>query len=201
MTSTKYKLHIAESAMLIALSITLCLALWGQGTQSKLAGGLIRLHVIAHSDSEYEQALKLRVRDAVLSCAAPLLENAKDAGDAERTLLAHIDDIKLAAVSAAEGRSVEVSLTLEAYPTRFYGSFALPAGEYTSLRVMLGSAEGQNWWCVVFPPLCSGASTAAAEEVLGSDGARLITRDGAGYMLKFRSAELWNELKKGINGN
>ena len=192
MTSTKYRLHIAESAMLIALSITLCLALWGQGTQSKLAGGLIRLHVIAHSDSEYEQALKLRVRDAVLSCAAPLLENAKDAGDAERTLLAHIDDIKLAA---------EVSLTRETYPTRFYGSFALPAGEYTSLRVMLGSAEGQNWWCVVFPPLCSGASTAAAEEVLGSDGARLITRDGAGYMLKFRSAELWNELKKGINGN
>jgi len=201
MMTTKYKLHIAECSMLIALSISLCLALWGQAEQTALAEDLVRLHVIAHSDDEYEQALKLRVRDAVLASAESILENAENARDARILLSENLDALKQAAESTSEGRQVEITLTEESYPTRVYGGFSLPAGKYVSLRILLGSAQGQNWWCVVFPPLCTTATAENAEAVLGKENAALITRESPSYVLKFRSIELWDELRNTIIGN
>ena len=188
-------LLLAEKAMLMALSITLCLALWGQSSQSALSEDLVRLHVIAHSDDEAEQQLKLRVRDAVLGCITPMLDGVRDASAAEAIILRRLPDIKSAAASAAEGREVTVSLSRESYPTRHYGSFALPAGEYSSLRVQLGSARGQNWWCVVFPPLCAAASAEPAAQALQKDSLGLILAEEPEYILRFRCAELWDELR------
>ena len=104
---------------------------------------------------------------------------------------------KPAARSAARGRSVSVELGDEYYPTRDYGSFSLPAGQYRSLRVTLGEGEGHNWWCVVFPPLClTAAETEAAFEELDEGTRAVISEDGTGVVFRFRLLELWGELRE-----
>ncbi len=203
MTSLKKystRLHTAEAAMLLALGISLCLAVWGGAQSSQLSQKLVRLHVVAASDEQYEQELKLRVRDAVLDFAEPLLSDASSAGEARATLLENLDGIKAAAESAAEGRPVSVTLREENYPTRRYEDFSLPAGRYSSLRVVLGDGRGQNWWCVVFPPLCTSAVTEPAGG-LTDDDMRVIALDGSGYVLRFRAMELWGELRDLFDGD
>ena len=200
LASCKTRLHTAECALLLALCFTLCMALWGQANSAALSDDLIRLHVIADSDDDYEQALKLRVRDAVLACAEPLLAEADSMQDARQILYAHLEDIRQAALDTSEGRAVSVTLDSEFYPTRIYEGFSLPAGRYISLRILLGSARGQNWWCVVFPPLCTAASAELSQETLGETGTRIITQDGASYVLRFRAAELWGQLQDALSG-
>ena len=181
--------------MLCAFALTLLAACWAQGRQRMLADGLIRLHVIAADDSESEQALKLRVRDAVLAFLEPRLDGAADADEAAETVRASLEEIRLAAESASEGRSVAVTLGQERYPLRQYEGFALPAGRYCSLRVTLGAGEGHNWWCVVFPPLClRSAETPAVRSAMNVDDLHLIRQD-EGYELRFRVLELWGELQ------
>lgn len=198
-TDVRRKLHIAETAMLLSLCISLCFALWGSTKSSALSDKLIRLHVIAASDDEYEQALKLRVRDAVLESTQAMLGDTGEAAGAYNVLEDNLSAIKTAAESAAEGRAVEVTLSSESYPTRYYDGFALPAGQYNSLRVMLGEAEGQNWWCVVFPPLCTSASVEAVSETLSETELGVITQDDEGYVLRFRAMELWGEFRSNFN--
>ena len=189
------RLEIWEAALLCAFALTLLASCWAQGRQRALADGLIRLHVIAADDSEQEQALKLRVRDAVLACLAPKLEGVSDAAEAAETVRDSLEEIRLAAESASEGRSVAVTLGQERYPLRQYEGFALPAGEYRSLRVTLGEGQGHNWWCVVFPPLClRSAADAAVQSVMNVDDLHLIQQD-EGYEIRFRVLELWGELQ------
>ena len=128
---------------------------------------VVRLHVLANSDTEEDQALKLQVRDGVLEAAAPLVEGCTTQAEAVEALTAHLSDLESAAsaVIAAEGYDYPVTVLLgeEDYPTRTYESCAFPAGTYVSLRVCIGEAEGQNWWCCLFPPLCLSAATAKNE--------------------------------------
>lgn len=184
-----------EISMLLALCITLCAGTWASARSEALSDALVRLHVIAVSDEAEEQEIKLRVRDSVLAYLEPRLEGADDAAEARELISAELDGIKAAAETAAEGREVSVTLSREYYPTRDYGSFALPAGSYESLRVVLGEGEGHNWWCVVFPPLCLSAAEAEnALETLGGDSAQLLSGEGEGVVFKFRLLELWGEL-------
>lgn len=184
-----------EISMLLALCITLCAGTWASARSEALSDALVRLHVIAVSDKAEEQEIKLRVRDSVLAYLEPRLEGADDAAEARELISAELDGIKAAAETAAEGREVSVTLSREYYPTRDYGSFALPAGSYESLRVVLGEGEGHNWWCVVFPPLCLSAAEAEnALETLGGDSAQLLSGEGEGVVFKFRLLELWGEL-------
>ena len=168
-----------EISLLLALCITLCAGTWAGARSEALSAGLIRLHVVAASDEAAEQELKLRVRDSVLAYLEPRLQGTQSAAEA-----------------AAEGREAAVTLGREYYPTRDYGSFALPAGRYESLRVVLGEGEGHNWWCVVFPPLClSAAEAQEALETLGGDSAQLLApAEDGGVVFKFRLLELWGEL-------
>ena len=187
-------LKLWECALLIALSVTLCLGAWAQGRQSAISGKLVRLHVIAVSDAQEEQALKLRVRDAVLEYLSPRLIGASDSNQARAILREELEGIRLAAESAAEGRPVTVALSREHYPTKSYEGFTLPAGKYESLRVTLGEGKGHNWWCIVFPPVCLSASQGnTVEQQLGEEDFRLIS-EGDGYALRFRALELWGEL-------
>ena len=95
----------------------------------------------------------------------------------------------------ASGGSARVELGRETYPTREYETFSLPAGVYTSLRITLGAGSGRNWWCVVYPPLCtSGVETAQEAAALSDDDVKLITEDGEGYVLRFRLLEWWGSL-------
>ena len=184
-----------EISMLLALCITLCAGTWASARSEALSDALVRLHVIAVSDEAEEQEIKLRVRDSVLAYLEPRLEGADDAAEARELISAELDGIKAAAETAAEGREVSVTLSREYYPTRDYGSFALPAGSYESLRVVLGEGEGHNWWCVVFPPLCLSAAEAEnALETLGGDSVQLLSGEGEGVVFKFRLLELWGEL-------
>ena len=172
--------------------------------EAKLYDNVIRLHVLANSDSEEDQALKLRVRDAVLQKTDALLKDAASREEAAEILQASLGELeavaKAAVADAGYGNAVTVTLSRESYPTRQYEQLAFPAGEYLSLRVMIGEAEGQNWWCVLFPPMCLGAaSESAAEDAAISVGLtgsqyRVITEhDEPIYSVRFRILEVFEE--------
>ena len=135
---------------------------------------VIRLHVLANSDTDEDQALKLEVRDAVLAYTEELLRGVETRSDAEALLSEHLDGIRAAATArlAELGRTdpVAVEFNVETYPTRQYGSCCFPSGDYLSLRVMIGEAAGRNWWCVLFPPLCivtaEDEAPAATEDIV-----------------------------------
>ena len=140
-----------ELALLLALAVTI---LWGAaslGQQEELGRKVIRLHVIANSDSPEDQALKLRVRDRVLARAQEILEQSADMAQAEQALTAALPELTREAreTLAAEGCAQPVQARLEPaeFPTKDYDGFSLPAGKYLALRVIIGQGAGQNWWC------------------------------------------------------
>ena len=183
-----------ETAALLALCLTLLSGTWAASRQQHLASDLIRLHVIAVSDAEPEQALKLRVRDAVLGYLRPLLSSAADAEAAHALLEQALPGVKAAAEAVSEGRSVSVTLGQEDYPLRSYGGFRLPAGRYESLRVTLGEGAGHNWWCVIFPTLCLEAvETEDLQSALDEEDYALVA-DASGYALRFWLVDAWGEL-------
>ena len=190
-------------SLLVGLAISLLWGVWSLQRQQALAQEVIRLHVIAASDSDADQALKLQVRDAVLAQATDWLAGTTDRDEAEdilRTHLAELRDTAQATVQLQGGEDVvEAWLTPESYPTRDYGAFALPGGEYLSLRIIIGEGAGHNWWCVVFPPLCTAASSDVAQTAMAAglteDQVGLITEESEGYVLKFKAVELWEELR------
>ncbi len=166
--------------------------------QRQLAEKTIRLHVVANSDSAEDQAQKLRVRDAVLEEVSRLTSCCTDAEQAKQVLSDNLMLLTDAAqeVLAAENSSytAEVTLTTEGFDTRYYDTFTLPAGEYPSLRVKIGAARGKNWWCVVFPSLCTAATSDAVEqcaEVGGYDSGetQLITGGEEEYTIRFKTLE------------
>lgn len=188
------KLKIWEAAALCALCISLLTGVWAQARQQSISANLVRLHVIAASDEQAEQELKLRVRDAVLEYLEPKLRGVESAAEAQEIIGADLEGIGRAAAAVSEGRRVTVSLGEERYPTREYAAFTLPAGRYESLRVILGEGRGHNWWCVVFPPLClSAAECEQAQQVMSQEDYALITGE-ADYEIRFRLVELWGEL-------
>lgn len=193
----------------LILIATLALGLLGcavlQAGQRQLAAKLIRLHVVANSDSDEDQAVKLRVRDAVLQAAQPYVTGP----DAEGALAENLGALERAAAKAlrslGRGDAVSVTLQNEAFPTRAYETFSLPAGVYRTLRVTIGAGAGHNWWCVVFPTLCTAASldeleTAAAAGGFSEGEVKLITGAEDGYVLKFRILELLEALKARLRG-
>lgn len=188
-----------EVAILMALSFTLCVGLWAQRTQDAVSAQVLRLHVLAVDDTAEEQALKLRVRDAVLSYLEPTLEGVEDRDAAREIVAGRLQQIAEAAAVAAEGRSVQVSLGEESYPLRRYEGMVLPAGRYESLRVVLGEGKGHNWWCVVFPPICLTAADAGrVQSVMNGEDYAIISEDGCEY--RFRIVELWGELLRFLGG-
>lgn len=193
-TDKSRHLYIWELAGLVTLCFLLLSGVWAEGRQASVAGSLVRLHVLAVSDAPEEQAVKLRVRDAVLSLLAPKLAGVQSADEAGEVLADSLALIQAAAEQAAGGRPVRVSLDKERYPTRDYAGFSLPAGRYRSLRVVLGEGLGHNWWCVVFPPVClSAAEQEAMQPVMNPEDYALITRE-EGWEIRFRIVELWGKL-------
>ena len=192
-------LYIWEAALLMSFCLVLCLSLWAQGRQQSISSSLMRLHVIAVSDDEAEQELKLRVRDAVLGYLEPRLSGAESSAEAQAIIEAELEGIARAAHDAAEGRQVSVSIGMENYPSKSYLGFTLPAGRYNSLRVVLGEGKGQNWWCIAFPPLCLDAAQAEKMQAVMSSGDFAIITEAEGYELRFKIIELWGEFIKHLN--
>lgn len=199
---TSKRLHLWESALLLAFGAALLLGCCASAGQAALADQVLRLHVVANSDSQADQAVKLQVRDAVLARAQPLLEGVDGRAGAEEALAPHLEELRRTAQAALEEAGfpgqVQVSLTDQWFPTRDYGSFAMPAGQYRALKVVIGRGAGQNWWCVVFPPLCLASVTeevtaAAAQGGLSDAQTALITGQDGSYVLKFKVMEWWEE--------
>lgn len=157
----------------------------------------LRLHILANSDSEGDQALKLQVRDAVLTLLSEDMAETESREEAEAVVRAREAEIIATAekVLRAEGSrdTVSLSLTEEYYPRREYEGVRLPAGRYLSLKVMLGKSQGQNWWCVLFPTLCTSAAKPRDELIDAGftvGQVRLITdNESPRYRLKFRLLE------------
>lgn len=202
----KQHLKIWEVSLLFALCVTLCTGLFAKAEQQQLAGELIRLHVIANSDSESDQRAKLNVRDNALEILAPLLEEITSVDDAEKIIRDALPqlsrDAKQSLLLDGKFYSAKAELCVEQYPTREYDGFALPAGDYVSLKIILGKGEGHNWWCVVFPPLCmTSVQDEDAFSGLSSESAKLITYDGSEYRLKFRIIELYEQLRQSLTAS
>lgn len=189
------KLRPWELALLLSLCIALLTGVWAQGRQAALSQKLVRLHVVAASDAPEDQVEKLRVRDAILTFLEPKLKTAASAKEAAEIIRLSQERCRRAA-EAVTDQPVCVSLTREHFPTRYYETFSLPAGDYLALRVTLGAGEGHNWWCVLFPPLCTEAiASDRAVETLSAEDMQLITENGRGYILRFRVLELWDAVK------
>ena len=190
------KRWILFSAALLAALTATAAAL--QMDQQALAGKLVRLHVVANSDSDQDQAWKLQVRDAVLEVADGLDRDG---------LAAALPQIEQAAEARlrALGSSQEVCVTLaeEHFPTRKYDTFALPAGVYTSLRVVIGDGAGKNWWCVTFPSICLCASAEELKAAAASAGFTeqeiAFISEEKPYQLKFWTLEQLQRLKIWLN--
>ncbi len=201
------KLRLWEAALFLAFGLTLTVGVWSSASASALAGQVLRLHVVANSDSQQDQALKLQVRDAVLAQASPLLEGVTSQAQAEEVLTPHLEELGQTARAVLDRAgcqdAVTVCLENQWFPTKVYDGFSLPAGTYRALRIVIGAGRGQNWWCVVFPPLCLASvteevSSTAAQAGLSENQVSLITGQDGGYVLKFKLIEWWDSLLRAL---
>lgn len=169
--------------------------------ESEIYDSVLRLHVVANSDSEEDQALKLKVRDAILDHSSSLFGESKTRDEAICAVRANIKQIeKIAAETVkSEGYSYSVSVDIgeEEYPTKSYESFCFPSGSYMSLRIVIGDGTGQNWWCVLFPPMCLSAATSTSPDEafisvgLNKEQYGIITETEApAYNVRFRILEV-----------
>ena len=180
----------------IIISVILSTAIVCVGSEPKPAfdGEIVRLHVIANSDTDFDQALKLKVRDSVLAVS-------KTADSAEMTIdfaKENAENMRNAALETIKKEGYAYDVKIETgvfpFPAKTYGDLTFPAGDYNAVRVVIGEGKGQNWWCVMFPPLCfvnetTGIMPEESKNKL-SDETKDILGDGK-YKIKFKIAEIF----------
>ena len=203
---TSRRLHIWEIALLIGMAVFLISGAVSLQNRDQLADKVVRLHILANSDSEEDQALKLRVRDRVLDRATELLEQTGDRREAADVLQSHLPELERIAAEEISDCGYEYDVTAEVantmFPTKEYDGFTLPAGEYLALRIIIGEGNGHNWWCVVFPPLCTTAAADVPASALAAgfdeEEVALVTEENEGYVLKFKAMEWWEAIREKI---
>lgn len=190
-----------EISLLIALIIcgALNINAFSQQCES-IREKMLRMHVIANSDSEEDQQLKLKVRDAVLSAGKEVFDGSITATEAKEKITPYIDYLENTALETIknEGFDYNVKITVEKeyFSTRTYdNSVTLPAGYYTAVKVIIGEGKGQNWWCVMFPPMCLPTAVAECEisDVLTEDETEIVTETEK-YKFKFKIVEFFEEI-------
>lgn len=173
--------------------------------ESEIYGQVVRLHILANSDGDYDQALKLAVRDAVIAEGEEIFGTYGDIDAVKADIGAISEKVCAVARETLDGNGCALPVTaewgVEAYPTCEYDGVSFPAGEYYSLRINIGEGEGKNWWCVLFPPLCLSSSTAGeslSSNTSLSDGAvRVFTQSSSPrYVFRFKLLEFF-----GLFGN
>jgi stage II sporulation protein R len=195
------KFKIWELALIVAVAVTIIIGSSVNRDANELSSKLIRLHVVANSDSGEDQALKLKVRDAVLEELCDSLKNVDSRKEAESIISDNADALLSCAKRTVQDNGYDYDITLslctEQFPTTEYDTFSLPAGEYESLRITIGEGSGHNWWCVVYPPVCTAATIEDAAKTVGLTDAEfsLITESSEGFIVKFKLMELLAKLK------
>ena len=189
----KYKriLKAVTGGLILCL---LCSAIGLYGQAEGVRDSVVRLHILANSDSTQDQTIKLKVRDAVTAAAAGWLDGATNQAEALALAQSHLPHIRQVAeqtvAEAGADYSVAVELNRMYFTTRQYDRVTLPAGVYDAVRITLGEGAGQNWWCVVFPPFCAGAATNPTD-FLTSDQQDFLFQEPE-YTVKFKVLE-WFE--------
>ncbi len=185
---------------LVVLLATVFIAAMPTEKEAAIYEDTLRLHILANSDSEEDQELKLKIRDGILERFGKKLEKLDSTEDAKLVLLPILPEIEACAeeIAADSGfqYSVNARLNEEWFDTREYDGFTLPKGVYNSLIIEIGEAEGKNWWCVMFPPLCLDIATenAPSDDALidyTNEEIKLISKSK--YNIKFKILELLSE--------
>lgn len=171
-----------------------------------LAEDIFRLHIIANSDSEEDQTLKLKVRDAILEYMKTLTEDTSDKQAVIKLSKNHTEDFKQIAEKIIQENGYDYSVNIEIgnfyFPTKYYGNISLPAGNYDALKIEIGDAKGQNWWCSLFPPLCfvsvsSGVIDEEGEEYLkenlSEEEFAIVSNTSDEVQFKFKIIEMINK--------
>lgn len=166
-------------------------------TGESISNKVLRLHIIANSDSDYDQNVKLKVRDEVLKLSGDIFADCKTLEDAKNVSQNNIDLIQsvanntLSSLGCSEAATVAVAK--EYFSTRIYDDFTLPAGIYDSIKIVIGNGEGHNWWCVMFPQVCLSGCTKDLEDDLTDEEIKMIhSKD---YIVKFKAVEIYEKLK------
>ncbi len=195
------KSHRIEISVAAALVLSMLISIFGFGMQcADVRDDVIRLHILANSDSDADQSVKLAVRDALLESGETLFSGTVDKGNAAEALEAGKERLLSTAEKVLRENGfaygAKIYLTEEYFQTRAYENFTLPAGKYLAVKVILGEGKGHNWWCVMFPPLClpAAAECENVEAVLENDGAALIKSDPK-YEIRFKIIEVIESLK------
>ena len=193
--------------LLIAFFITNAYS-YAINVSNGLSNNIFRLHILANSDSEEDQALKLKVRDAILQYMETLNTANQDKQSVIELSKNHIEDFKTIAKKIIQENGYNYSVSAEIgnfyFPTKYYGNISLPAGDYDALKIEIGDAKGQNWWCSLFPPLCfvsvsSGVVEKEGEEYLKEnlteEEFEIISEASPEIEFKFKIVELINQKK------
>ncbi len=194
------KIHRLEISVALGLVISMIISIAGFGAECKnIREDVVRLHILANSDSEADQSVKLAVRDALLECGGEIFSGTLDKNNATIYLNKEKEKLTETANRVLKENgfnySAKIYLVNEYFNTRVYESFTMPAGEYLALKVVLGNGEGKNWWCVMFPPLCLPAATEQTDinAVFGENGVKIIEGNGD-YEIRFKIVEIIEKL-------
>lgn len=195
------KLKLIELSVILSLFICIISCLSFERDCDSVREKVLRLHVIANSDSEADQELKLKVRDRIIEESGDLFIISESREEAEENLQKSLGELTALTekVIAEEGSDYSVQVRIEPsyFPVRIYENFTLPAGTYRSLKVIIGEGKGQNWWCVLFPPLCLPAAEKREDilsDVLSEKELRVVTSDRQ-YEVRFWLYEKLQEIK------
>ncbi len=190
-----------EKSILLALILAVLFTFTGfTQTCENISAKVLRLHVLANSDSEEDQALKLAVRDELLRVSEGIFGGAENLGEAKALTAEHLDFLRDAAQKEVFRRGydypVQVELVNMYFTTREYDTVTLPAGTYDALRVTIGSGEGHNWWCVMFPPMCLPAAEEQQEleDVLTAPEMDIV-EDAPQFEVRFKVVEWFEGLR------
>lgn len=205
----KINVKTAELSLLLGMAAAVfCAGFCGFSEDyGEITDTVFRLHILANSDSEADQSLKLKVRDAILSETAYIFEDCASAEESAEAAERHMEEIKSTAERVLRENgcdcSAECQVTDMDFDARVYGSITMPAGHYKALRVTIGEAKGKNWWCVMFPPLCLPAVTNADEALAELDGVFTaeeldMLNAPENYECRFYLLELFRKLEKKI---
>ena len=217
--NTKMKIRIVLSVLMLIVTVGLmATCIYAQVSKIDIASEnykdkLIRFHVLANSDSEEDQQLKLKVRDAVIDYLQPKLRDSKSINESERIILEEEGNLINICRDVIEKNGynydVHIDLGYSKFPNKQYSSVVLPAGEYKALRILIGKGQGKNWWCVMFPPLCfvdkqnnviDKETDAKLREVLTEEEYKLIVEKDNDKVddltIKFKIVEIIQKIKE-----
>ncbi len=201
-SNSKFKRFILVSALLI-LYVCISAVSYTHAVTTDIADSVFRLHVIANSDSAEDQNLKYIVRDKVIEYMSSISQNASSKEEVIKIAKANLDKIQAIAAQTIRDNGYTYSVNVEvgnfSFPSKRYGDITLPPGYYDALRIKIGKAEGQNWWCVMFPPLCfvdvtSGVVPDESKEIMKENLSKeefdLISKNSNEVKVKFKIVEV-----------